>query len=139
MKLRSLILASALTAALAAPAMAQSIHRYVIFYRYSDASVKAMTENPQDRSAQIMKLYESFGGKVESIYWFPTGGEWDGMVIGQLPDDVTAEAVSLYVRANGSLASGQTTAALTAEEFKAAMEKAKSVKSAYTPPSATKQ
>jgi uncharacterized protein with GYD domain len=139
MKFSSLVLASALTTALAAPAMAQSVHRYVFFFRYSDSSVKAMTENPQDRVAQIVKLYESFGGKMENTYWFPTGGEWDGMVIGQVPDDVTAEAISLYARATGSLANGQTSSALTAEEFKAAMEKAKNVKSAYTPPTATKQ
>jgi uncharacterized protein with GYD domain len=31
--------------------------------------VKAMTENPQDRSAQAAKLAESFGGKMEAAYW----------------------------------------------------------------------
>ncbi len=34
------------------------------FAKYSDAAVKAMTENPQDRSTQAAKLYESFGGKM---------------------------------------------------------------------------
>jgi uncharacterized protein with GYD domain len=61
------------------------------------------------------------------------------MVIGQFPDDVSAEAISLTVRSTGSLANSQTVAAMTAEEFKAAMEKAKNMKSNYTPPTATKQ
>jgi hypothetical protein len=53
---------------LASPAMAQSgtMHRYVEFFNYSDSAVKAMTENPQDRSAQAAKLFESFGGKMEN-------------------------------------------------------------------------
>jgi uncharacterized protein with GYD domain len=141
MRLHSLMIASALAMGLAVPAMAQSstMHRYVQFFKYSDAAVKEMTENPQDRAATLAKLYESAGGKMESIYWFPTGGQYDGMVIGQFPDDVSAEAISLTVRSTGSLANSQTVAAMTAEEFKAAMEKAKNMKSNYTPPTATKQ
>jgi uncharacterized protein with GYD domain len=98
-----------------------------------------MTENPQDRSAQIAKLAESFGGKLEAAYWFPSGSEYDGMVITSLPDGVSAEAQDLFVRATGNLAKTQSIPLMTAEEFKAAMEKAKSVKSGYTPPTATKQ
>jgi uncharacterized protein with GYD domain len=141
MKIHSLIVASALAMGLATPAMAQSstMHRYITFFRYSDTAVKAMTENPQDRSAQVAKLYESFGGKMESAYWFPTGSEYDGLIIGQFPDDMTAEAVSLMVRSTGNLASVHGSPLITADEFKTAMEKAKSVKSSYTAPTATKQ
>jgi uncharacterized protein with GYD domain len=53
----------------------QATHRYLEFFKYSDTGVKAMTENPQDRSAQAAKLAESFGGKKEGIYLFPTGSE----------------------------------------------------------------
>ena len=76
---------------------------------------------------------------MENIYWFPTGGEYDGMVIGQLPDDVTVEALGLMVRSLGNTPGFKNIPLMTSEEFKAAMEKAKSVKSAYTPPTATKQ
>ena len=76
---------------------------------------------------------------MESAYWFPTGSEYDGLIIGQFPDDVTAEAVSLMVRSTGNLSSVHGSPLITAEEFKGAMDKAKSVKSNYTPPTATKQ
>jgi uncharacterized protein with GYD domain len=141
MKLHSLIIVSALAIGLAVPAMAQSstMHRYIGFFKYSDAAAKAMTENPQDRSAQAAKLYESFGGKIESAYFFATGGEYDGFVIAQLPDDVTSEALGLMVRSTGNFTKNTSYSLLTSEEFKAAMEKAKGVKSSYTPPTATKQ
>ena len=58
MRLHSLMLTSALAIGLAVPAMAQqSVHRYITNFRYSDTAIKAMTENPQDRAAQIAKLY----------------------------------------------------------------------------------
>jgi uncharacterized protein with GYD domain len=141
MRLHPLMIASALAMGVAVPAMAQSstMHRYVLFFKYSDAAVKEMTENPQNREATLAELYESAGGKMESVYWFPTGGQYDGMIIGQSPDDVSAEAISLTVRSTGSLSYSQTVAAMTAEEFKAAMEKAKSMRSSFTPPTETKQ
>ncbi len=140
MKIHSLIVASALVMALAAPAIAQqSMHRYAIFFKYGDNAVKAMTENPQDRSAQGAKVTESFGGKQEVIYFFPAGGVFDGMAIAEFPDDVTAEGLNLFLRATGNFAKFQSTPLMTAAEFKAAMDKAKNVKSGYTPPTATKQ
>jgi uncharacterized protein with GYD domain len=140
MKIQSFIVVTALATVLAVPAMAQqSMHRYAIFFKYGDNAVKAMTENPQDRSAQGAKVTESFGGKQEVIYFFPAGGVFDGMAIADFPDEVTAEALTLFVRATGNFTKFQASPLMTAEEFKAAMEKAKNVKSGYTAPTATKQ
>jgi uncharacterized protein with GYD domain len=140
MKIQSTMVITALAMVLAAPAMAQqSMHRYVLFFKYADNAVKAMTENPQDRSIQGAKVTESFGGKQEAIYFFPAGGEFDGMAIADFPDEVTAEGLNLFVRATGNFTRFQGSPLMTAEELKASMEKAKGVKSSYTPPTATKQ
>jgi uncharacterized protein with GYD domain len=140
MKIRSLLLSSLLAAAFVVPAMAQqSTHRYIAFFKYNDSAVKAMTENPQDRSAQIAKLAESFGGKMEAAYWFPAGSEYDGMVIQTFPDEVMGKAQDLFVRASGNISKTLNIPLMTADEFKAAMEKAKNVKTSYTSPTQTKQ
>jgi uncharacterized protein with GYD domain len=76
---------------------------------------------------------------MEAAYWFPAGSEYDGVVIFAFPDDVTAEAQGLFTRATGNFAKTYSIPLMTADEFKAAMEKAKAVKSSYTPPTATKQ
>lgn len=126
---------------LAAPAFAQqsNMHRYVGFFKYSDQAIKAMTENPQDRSAQAAKLAETFGGTMESIYWMPTGGQYDGFVVWQLPDDVTAEALLMMTRATGNFAVNHVESLMTGAEYKAAMEKTKEakVRTGWTPPTAT--
>jgi len=55
MNIRSLLLSAISTAAFVVPAMAQqTTHRYVAFFKYNDAAVKAMAENPQDRSAKSL-------------------------------------------------------------------------------------
>ena len=141
MKTHSLIVMSVLAMGFAAPTVAQTntMHRYAQFFKYSDAAVKAMGENPQDRSAAVAKLFEGFGGKVEASYWFPGNLEWDGMIIVQIPDEITAQAIALTTRATGNFTRNASVPLMNAEEFKAAMEKAKSVKSGYTAPTATKQ
>jgi hypothetical protein len=59
MRIHSLIAVCVLAMGLASPAMAQqSVHRYVVFFKYGDNAVKAMTENPQDRSVQGAKVSE---------------------------------------------------------------------------------
>jgi uncharacterized protein with GYD domain len=84
MKVHSLLIASAITTALALPTMAQqssTTHRYLLLFKYSEQAIKAMRENPQDRSAQAAKLIETLGGKMEVNYFFPLGCEYDGMII----------------------------------------------------------
>ncbi len=61
------------------------------------------------------------------------------MVISTFPDEVSAQGQNLFVRATGNIVKTLSIPLMTAEEFKAAMEKAKNVKSSYTPPTATKQ
>jgi uncharacterized protein with GYD domain len=115
------------------------MHRYARFFKYSDQAIKAMTENPQDREAAAAKLAEGFGGKLGSIYWFATGGEFDCIVIWQNPDDVTAEASSKMARGTGNFANMRTISLLSSQEFKGAEEKVKGTKSGYTAPTTTKQ
>ena len=61
------------------------------------------------------------------------------MTIAEFPDDVTQESLGLFIRTTGNFPKVQSIPLLTSEEFKAAMEKAKTVKSGYTAPTATKQ
>jgi uncharacterized protein with GYD domain len=98
-----------------------------------------MTENPQDRAAPAAKLLEALGGKLESIYFFPTGGEWDGMYMGQVPNEADIGSAHLILRSTGNFAKVQSIPVMTAGEFKAAAEKAKSGTTSYTAPTATRQ
>jgi uncharacterized protein with GYD domain len=100
--------------------------------------MKAMTENPQDRSAVAAKLADAFGGEMEAAYWFSSGSDYDGMVIWLLPNDVAGTAMNMTTRSSGNFSAVRTITLMTGQEFKEAMEKAKNVKSNWTPPTQTK-
>jgi uncharacterized protein with GYD domain len=113
-------------------------HRYLFMFKYSDQAMKAMRENPQDRTAQAAKLTESLGGKLEAAYFFPLGGEYDGMAIAQMPSDAAFTALFFITTPTGNFTKAQVLPLMTADEFKGAMEKTKGTTTAYTPPTGTR-
>jgi uncharacterized protein with GYD domain len=138
MNAKSLLIASAIAVGLAMPATAQqstTMHRYAAYFKYSDQAIKVMLDNPQDRAAAISKLQEAFGGKVEGIYFFPMGGEFDGLVIGQAPSESAVEAIQVVARSTGALAKSVVVPIIASSEFKTLMETAKQGAASYAPPS----
>ena len=135
--MKSILIASAIAVGLAMPATAQqssSSHRYMNFFKYTDQAIKAMTDNPQDRTAAAAKSSEAFGGKLEAAYVFPMGGEFDGVVITQAPSDSAIEAIAFVARSSGSFARIQVVPVIEAGEFKTLMVTAKQGAASYAPP-----
>lgn len=97
---------------------------------YTSEGVKGvLKEGGTGRRAAVEKVVEGLGGKVEGFYF--ALGEDDVYVIAELPDTVTATAVSLTVNASGVVAL-QTVELLTPEQVDEASKK--SVE--YRPPGA---
>ena len=76
-----------------------------------------LREGGSSRRAAIEKLFRSVGAKVEAFYY--AFGDTDLFVIADVPDNVTAAALSLIVNAAG-VATAKVTVLLTAEEIDAA-------------------
>jgi uncharacterized protein with GYD domain len=137
MKIHSLLIASVIATVLALPAMAQqstTMHRYAIFSKYTDQAIKGMTDNPQDRAAAVTKLIEAFGGKFEANYFFPMGGDFDGILIAQAPSDTAIEAIQMVARSTGAIARQVVIPVIASGEFKTLMETAKQGAASYAPP-----
>ena len=136
----STVIATALLIGFTTSAMAEEpLRHYLAYFKYTDAAVKAMTDNPQDREAAARKLAETFGGKLDVIYW-TTCGPYDGFAVFEYPDDVTAEASVALARSSGNFQKNESIPLLNAAELKAAMQKVKDVKAStsYTGPTQTK-
>jgi uncharacterized protein with GYD domain len=110
------------------------MHRYVTFFKYTDQAIKGMTDNPQDREAAVTKLIEGLGEKFEANYFFPMGGDFDGVLITQAPSDLTIEAINFVARSKGGFLRVQTVPAIASGEFKALMETAKKGAASYVAP-----
>lgn len=104
--------------------------RYLLRASYTSEAWAAMLKNPQNRRDAVRPVIEGMGGKLESFYF--AFGESDAFLIADMPDNVSAAAISMAVAASGSLASVSTTVLMTPEEGMEAMKKAGGV--GYRPP-----
>ena len=95
--------------------------KYLIQGNYVGASAKGLLkEGGTNRRAAIESLVGSVGGSIESFYY--AFGETDVLVIADLPDNVTAAALSLVVNAAGSVAV-KVTVLLTTDDIDEAAKK----------------
>lgn len=102
--------------------------KYLVQANYVGEGLKGLLkEGGSSRRAAVEKLFGSVGGTVEAFYY--AFGDTDLFVIADVPDNVTAAALSLIVNAAGT-ATAKITVLLTAEEIDAAAKKTPS----YRPP-----
>jgi uncharacterized protein with GYD domain len=95
---------------------------YMIQAAFTPESWAKLVKNPQDRREAIRPMIEKLDGRLEG-YWFGFG-EYDAIVIAQVPDNVSAAALSLAAAAGGALKAIKTTPLMTMEEAMQAMRKA---------------
>jgi uncharacterized protein with GYD domain len=94
---------------------------YLGRFKYSAEAIKAMIDNPQDRSAAAAEAAESLGCKLQGLWW--TLGDRDGVFLVDAPDDVAIVALSMTVGASGQI-STETTRLLDMDEAQEAMRRA---------------
>ncbi len=90
---------------------------------YSQKGWEALVANPQNRIEAVRPAIEKLGGKIEAA-WF-SFGDYDVVVITDLPDNVSAAAIAMAFAAGGACKSVQTTPLISPEEATQALRKAK--------------
>ena len=103
---------------------------YMVQVAYRPKAWGTLVKKPQGRTEAIRAVIEKLGGKLEGA-WL-TFGEYDALVICQMPDNVSAAAFSMAASAGGSLKACKTTPLMTVEEGVEAMRKAGGA--GYRPP-----
>jgi uncharacterized protein with GYD domain len=95
---------------------------YLIQAAYTPEGWAALVKTPQNRVEAIRPSIEKLGGKIEGA-WF-TFGDYDIIVVVQMPDNVSAAGIAMAFAAGGACKSVKTTPLLTIEEGVEAMKKA---------------
>src|SRR5215217_996050 len=102
--------------------------KYLIEASYTADGLKGLQKNKASGRAEVVKkAIEALGGKLESLHY--ALGEYDVVVIADMPDIVSVTALSLGVSASG-LVRTKTTALLTLDE----VDKALATKITYRGP-----
>jgi uncharacterized protein with GYD domain len=102
--------------------------KYLAVASYTSEGIKGLTRaGGVSRRTVVEKLLKSLGGRLEAFYF--AFGENDAYLILDVPDNLTAAAISLAVAGAGATRM-KTIELLTPEEIDRAMEKHVD----YTPP-----
>ena len=95
---------------------------YLLQVAYTPEAWANMVKNPQNRIEAVRPAIEKLGGKIDTAYF--AFGEYDVVVIFQMPENVNAAAFAIAVAAGGACKSVKTTPLLTTAEAVEAMKKA---------------
>lgn len=95
---------------------------YLVQVAYTSEAVAALVKKPQDRATVVGKAVQKLGGTLKSA-WL-SFGDYDTIVIVDMPDNVSAAAFAMAISAGGSCTAVKTTPLLSVEEGVAAMKKA---------------
>ncbi len=95
---------------------------YLIQAAYTSEAWQAMVKNPQSRTEAVRPAIEKLGGKL--VGGWAAFGDFDTILIAELPTSVDAAAIAIAAAAGGSCRTVKTTPLLTAEEAMEAVKKA---------------
>ena len=103
---------------------------YSLQAAYTPLGWAALLKDPQHRLEVIKPVIERLGGSVVNG-WFMFG-EYDLLVICEMPDNVSAAALSMAISAGGAAKAVKTTPLMSFEDGLEAITKAKAAE--YAPP-----
>ena len=89
---------------------------------YNEQAWQSLVSNPQDRLDAIRPVVEKLGGRVVNAYF--AFGDYDFVLITELPDNVSAAALAIAASAGGACKSVKTTPLMENAEGLEALRKA---------------
>lgn len=103
---------------------------HLLRFSYTPETWAKLMDNPEDRRDAARSYLEHVGGTLVG-FWYAFG-EYDGYMVYEVPDTMSAAALALAISAGGALSAAETTTLLTVEETLDALARGKSI--AYRPP-----
>jgi len=97
--------------------------------RFTREYLRGGLAKPEDRQAAISGLCEQAGGKLLKLYF--TLGQYDFILIAEMPDAQTASVISLVAGGGGGIQDTVTTQAFTTAEARDLFERAGKLAGSY--------
>lgn len=95
---------------------------YLVQVAYNENAWQALIKNPHNRIEAVRPAIESLGGKIKEGYF--AFGDYDAILIAEMPDNVTASAMSIAFAGGGACRTVKTTPLISTAEAVEALKKA---------------
>jgi uncharacterized protein with GYD domain len=89
---------------------------------YTEQAWQSLVSNPHNRFEALRPVFESLGGRIVNAW--VSFGDYDAVIISELPDNVSAAALAIAASAGGACKSIKTTPLMDAAEGLEALRKA---------------
>ena len=106
--------------------------KYVSFFTYSSETWARMVSAPGDRTVALRQVLDSVDGSLDAMYWM--FGDYDGMVIFDVPGSAAAAAVSIAAGSSGAFKHLETHELFTQDQLGETLARARNTAQAYRPP-----
>jgi uncharacterized protein with GYD domain len=103
--------------------------QFLVQVAYTSEAWATLVKSPQNRIPAVSAVVQKLGGQL--LHGWLSFGDYDTVVVMEMPDNVSAAAFAAAIAAGGACRSVKTTPLLSADEGVAAMKKAGS--SGYQP------
>jgi len=84
--------------------------------RYTREAIKGMVTRPEDRADAASRLFAKAGGRL--VNYYVTFGEYDFLLIGEVPSETQMAAILLAVASGGGVTDLRTNLAMNSIEAK---------------------
>jgi uncharacterized protein with GYD domain len=106
--------------------------KFISFFSLTSDTLARFIEHPEDRRVAVSRSAEAAGGRLEAYYWM--FGQYDGLVIFDMPDAAAAAAVVLASTSTGAFKHFETHELIEADDLVAILQKAQALRPNYRPP-----
>lgn len=103
---------------------------FMLQIAYTPEAWATLVKKPHNRFDAVRSVVERMGGRIEGGWM--SFGDYDGVLIVEMPDNITAAAFSMAAVAGGALKASKTTPLMTFDEGVQAMKQA--AEAGYQPP-----
>ncbi|HEY4000414.1 MAG TPA: GYD domain-containing protein [Candidatus Xenobia bacterium] len=105
--------------------------KYLALFSLEAEAVHKFMDHETDRATVVRKLAESAGGKLDAYYFML--GKYDGALIVDLPDTITAMAFSMAIDSTGTIKHIELHEMIPSDKIHQVVEKAKQLLPKYQP------
>lgn len=87
---------------------------YMVQAAYTSAAWSKLVQRPENRMEALRPVVEQLGGKL--LAWYYTWGDYDVVVLFDVPSNINAAAVSMAIAAGGAVKEIKTTPLMAPED-----------------------
>ncbi len=87
---------------------------FMVQASYTNTAWGKLVQRPENRMEGLKPVMEQLGGKI--LAWYYTFGDYDLIVLFEVPNNITAAAVSMAIAGSGAVKAFKTTVLMSPDE-----------------------